>query len=97
LSICIGMAMRPDRSGEDSYWSSAPSAGCPHAVEKSCRRISLCKEGLIVGFGAAERIQEENFILLPWGTEPVLEAKCHPLPIDGPHSVTVLSRQVARV
>ena len=82
--------MRPDRSGEDSDWSSAPSAGCPHAVKKPCRRISLCKEGLIVGFGASERIQEDNFTLLPWGSEPVRETKRHPLPVDSPYRVTVL-------
>jgi hypothetical protein len=82
--------MRPDRLREETDWSSAPSSDVTHAVQKHRRRIGLCEEGLIVGFGATERIQEQNFTLLPWAPQPVGETKGHTLPIDGPYRFAIL-------
>jgi hypothetical protein len=81
--------MRPRRSEEGSYWSAVPLTGRPHAVEKSCRRISLCKEGLIVALVPGEDSVGE---LYPPAEVPSRSRRRNvtSFPIDGPYRVAVL-------
>ena len=82
--------MHPQCWSAETNGSSTPSFDPTHAVQKHRRCVGLREEGLIVGFGPTQGVQQQNFIFPPRGSQAVGGAKCDAFPIDGPDRFTVL-------